>query len=60
MNVSASIFNPSLAGQKKPCDRSDRDCDDYYDEDDDCCMCDGYERVLQVIKDRKGGKKCNR
>ena len=60
IKVSASIFNPGLAGQKKPCDRSDRDCDDYYDDDDDCCTCDGYDRVLQVIEERKGGKKCNR
>ena len=60
INVSASIFNPGLAGQKKPCDRSDRDCGDYYEDDDDCCQCDDYDRVLQVIEERKGGKKCNR
>ena len=59
--VSANIFNPGLAGQKKACDRGDRDCEDYYDDDDDdCCKCDGYDRVLQVIEERKGGKKCNR
>lgn len=57
MNVSARIFNP-LSGQKKPCE----DCDDDYSDDDDCCRCEesGYDRVLQVIEERKGGKKCNR
>ena len=54
MNVSARIFNP-LSGQKKPCE----DCDDDYSDDDDCCRCEesGYDRVLQVIEERKGGKK---
>merc|ERR1711997_991250 len=59
----ARIFNPGLAGQKKPCNRSDGDCDDYYeDDDDDCCRCedDHYDRVLQVLQERKGGKKCKR
>ena len=62
--ISARLFNPGLAGQKKPCNRSDGDCDDYYedDDDDDCCSCgdDYYDRVFQVLEERKGKKKCKR
>merc|ERR1712130_872613 len=40
-----------------------RGCDnDYYDDDDYCCKCKGdgwYDRIMQVLEERGGGK-CNR